>query len=224
MLSKKELLDIIQNEYPLKRIDKDDISSLKVSVMNFDIEHYEAEGLGNVSFMHGEGLFGLMKMDTMIINPFDVDMPLYSYDYIKALGNVTLLIELDETRINKKEISDDFNKIIESLNAYTDYELKSSWYDNIRLPMSFAKKGKKKDETAFDKAASEYLLTFLKNCKTADRCNREEKIKASQFYTEGLLKNGGTSTDMFIKTLGQEKTQKIFREVLFATGTPEKGE
>ena len=33
----------------------------------------------------------------------------------------------------------------------------------------------------------------------------------------GLLKNGGPSTDVFLKALGQEKTEWVFRSALFGT-------
>lgn len=36
-------------------------------------------------------------------------------------------------------------------------------------------------------------------------------------YVEGLLKNGGPSTDVFKKGIGEEKTAELFRKILFAT-------
>ena len=48
--------------------------------MTFTIKAYKAEGLGHVSVMRAKGFFGLMKMDTLIVNPTYVDLPLYSYN------------------------------------------------------------------------------------------------------------------------------------------------
>lgn len=49
-----------------------------------------------------------------------------------------------------------------------------------------------------------------------------QKLKAKgmtfsirQFYAEGLLANGGPSTDVFKKQFGDEKTAELFRKVLF---------
>lgn len=36
-------------------------------------------------------------------------------------------------------------------------------------------------------------------------------------YVEGLLTHGGPSTDVFKKALGPEKTEQLFRKVLFGT-------
>jgi hypothetical protein len=42
-------------------------------------------------------------------------------------------------------------------------------------------------------------------------------MKKASLYVEGLLKNGGPSTDVFKKALGVEKTAELFRKILFAT-------
>jgi hypothetical protein len=42
-----------------------------------------------------------------------------------------------------------------------------------------------------------------------------KKKELSKEYVEGLLREGGPSTDVFKKALGEEKTAKLFREVLF---------
>jgi hypothetical protein len=43
------------------------------------------------------------------------------------------------------------------------------------------------------------------------------KRERSAAYVNGLLKNGGPSTDVFKKSIGEEKTRKLFEEVLFGT-------
>ena len=67
-----------------------------------------------------------------------------------------------------------------------------------------------------DSAAIEYLKAFLSSdAKTA--FNAEEKQKKTEYYVSGLLKNGGPSTDVFLKKLGEEKTKELFEKVLFGT-------
>lgn len=43
------------------------------------------------------------------------------------------------------------------------------------------------------------------------------KREKTSHYVEGLLTHGGPSTDVFKKTLGEEKTARLFRDVLFGT-------
>ena len=78
------LLEKIAEKYPLTELPVGDMATLKVKGMQFCIRAFRAEGLGHVSVMQAKGFFGLMKMDTLIVNPFQVDLPLYSYDRIFA--------------------------------------------------------------------------------------------------------------------------------------------
>ena len=78
---------------------------MKVSGMTFDIAAYKVEGLGHVSVMIASGFFGLMKMDTLIITPTAVDMPLFSYDRVLAMGNDTLIFELYDTLLDKADLT-----------------------------------------------------------------------------------------------------------------------
>ena len=43
----------------------------------------------------------------------------------------------------------------------------------------------------------------------------EKKKERSANYVNGLLREGGPSTDVFKKALGEEKTAKLFKKVLF---------
>ena len=56
-----------------------------------------------------------MKMDTLIINPYNLELPLYSYDRIYAAGNDTLIVELYDT------LSGDYdqNELMQVKEAYS---------------------------------------------------------------------------------------------------------
>ena len=213
-----ELLRKISERYPLVEKELGERKRVKVKGMTFEIRAFEAEGLGNVSVMAGSAMLGLMKMDTLVVNPFDRDMALFSYDRIYAMGNDTLLLEMYDTRISKPEITA-MNPILEKYAAYPDGEAVSQWYDDIKISC-VKKKSKKVDSNAFDAFTNEYLETYLNLCDDASPVDTATKKKAAQVYTEGLLKNGGPSTDQFVAAKGREYTEKLFREVIFGTGTP----
>ena len=81
------LLALIKEKYPLTELNVGDAARLKVNGMTFAVSAYSAEGLGHISVMRATGIFGLMRMDTLMITPRDIDLPLYSYDRIYAMGN-----------------------------------------------------------------------------------------------------------------------------------------
>lgn len=206
-------LHSIQEKYPLTEIDAGDFSKLKANGMTFTVQAFHAEGLGHVSVMRAKGFFGLMRMDTLIINPTEIDLPLYSYDRIFAMGNDTLIVELYDTLVGAY----DADALARVKNGYADLPERdpgTHWYDSIKLPESISKKGKKSHTPRMDQLTKEHFAAYLSS-DAASVSDQETKRQKASFYVEGLLKNGGPSTDVFKKALGEEKTAALFREILF---------
>ena len=211
-----KLLNAIGNAYPLTEKDVGNFKSLKASGMKFSIRAFEAAGLGSVSVMTAVGFFGLMKMDTLIITPTEKDMPLFSYDRVHAMGNDTLIFELYDTMLGQADLSS-LEAVKQSAAYLPDHDLGSHWYDDIKLDVSLAKKGKKKDRTGFDATVVHYLAKYLETAVSAESCPAQPKREKASVYVEGLLQHGGPSTDVFKKAMGEEKTAELFRKYLFAT-------
>ena len=213
-------LDLVNNYYPLTKQDIGEFANIKVGVMKFNVEKYDAKDFGNVSLMKCSGMFGLMKMDTIVINPFKRDMTLFSYDYINAMGNDTLLVEQYDTLLDKTfrdTINDKMINLVKGFNKVSDEPYESQWYDSLYLNKVSFKKKNKKVKDYFEQISLEYLAKYLELSKDAKVCDEALKIAKAREYTEGLLGHGGPSTNVFKKKKGQEFTERFFREVLFAT-------
>ena len=206
----------IGEQFPLSVADPAHVRQLKVNGMTFSIRAFRVKGFGWVSEMTATGFLGLMKMDTLIINPTDLDLPLLSYDRVLAMGNDTLIFELYDTQLNACDLHK-LDAVQEEARHLPDHDLGAHWYDSIKLPQSFSKKGKKVHTAAFDKVASDYLKAYLAAAKSAVPCEALPKREKASVYVEGLLEHGGPSTDVFKKELGEEKTAALFRTVLFGT-------
>ena len=210
-----KLLSIIKTKYLLTELDVGEFATLKANGMKFTVSAYKAEGLGHVSVMRASGFFGLMKMDTLIVNPTEIDLPLYSYDRIFAMGNDTLIVELYDTIVG--EYSDE---ALEAVKAnYTDLPERDPgehWYDSIKLSSSISKKGKKKHTNHLHSLTDKHFVAYINSSKASVE-DKSAKLEKASVYVEGLLKNGGPSTDVFKKALGDEKTAKLFRTALFGT-------
>ena len=209
-----ELLARLKAHFPLKEIPVGEFRKLKIKGMTFTIRQYEAAGLGNVSWMNAAGFFGLMKMESLIVNPKWKDMPLLSYDRVKALGRDTLIIELTDTLIGPCYLKP-LEEVKARYRSLPDHDLGSHWYDSVRLEQSVSKKGKKALSACFDALTDEYLDAYAACAEQAGPCAPREKAQKSGAYAEGLLLHGGPSTDVFKKGLGEEKTADLFRRVLF---------
>ena len=209
-----KLLSMIKERFPLKEKNVGAFASLKANGMKFTVSAYEAEGLGHVSVMTAKGFFGLMKMDTLIVNPKTLDLPLYSYDRILAMGNDTLIVELYDTMVEPLD-TEALKAVNEAYKDLPERDPGTHWYDGIKLKESVSKKGKRLTER-FDAYTKDYTNAYLglPAKPVTDAAAKREKANA---YVEGLLKNGGPSTDVFKKALGEQKTAELFRKVLFGT-------
>jgi len=210
------MLEVIAKSFPLTELSCGEYETMKVKGMTFRVRRFEAEGLGNVSCMVASGFFGLMKMDTLIITPTQVDMPLFSYDRVHAMGNDTLIFELYDTLLGQTDLSA-LEQVKKDAAYLPDHDVGAHWYDAIKLPISLAKKGKKAHTPGFDATVIHYLAKYLQTAKTAAVCEAVPKREKAGVYVEGLLKNGGPSTDVFKKGIGEEKTVQLLRKILFAT-------
>lgn len=207
-----KILDLIKAKYPLSPIDAGDMATLKASGMKFSVEAYKAEGLGHVSVMCAKGFFGLMKMDTLIINPTAIDLPLYSYDRIFAMGNDTLIVELYDTLVGDYS-EDGMLSVKERFATLPERDPGEHWYDSIKLTSSISKKGKK-ISGQLDEMTLEHFKSYIASSSAPVEDGKSKKDMAA-VYVNGLLEKGGPSTDVFKKELGVEKTTKLFREILF---------
>ena len=209
------LIEKINAAHPMTKLEIGEYAEIKAPMMKFEISAYKAEGLGHVSVMSMSGMLGLMKMDTIIINPKGRDLPLLSYDRVYAAGNDTFIVELYDTMASPTEMSA-LGKVKSDAAALPQNDLGEHWYDNIKLPESLSFKGKKNHEAEFDRVALSALEAYFAAEDNKD-FDADVKVEKSDLYVEGLLKNGGPSTSVFLKLFGEEKTADLFRTVLFGT-------
>jgi hypothetical protein len=209
----EQLLQQIAARHELVALDAGEMSTFKANGMTFSVRAYHAKGLGHVSVMRAKGFFGLMKMDTLIINPTERDLPLYSYDRIFAAGNDTLIIELYDTTL---EVFDE-DAMQALLDAYADLAERDPgehWYDSIKLSASISKKAKKKQTPRVDALTLVHFDAYI-TAKVPVVSDPSAKNEKTLSYVNGLLTQGGPSTDVFKKVLGEDRTSELFHRVLF---------
>lgn len=211
------LLTLIGQKYPLSPIDCGEFAEMKVKGMKFKISAYKAEDLGHVSVMRASGMMGLMKMDTLIINPTEIDLPLYSYDRIFAMGNDTLIVELYDTTLlefSEKEMLK--VKAKEEYTAIPERDPGEHWYDSIKLSSSISKKGKKKHLPLMTSLTDQHFEAYIssKVSRVSEKAAKQDKTR---IYVNGLIEKGGPSTDVFKSAIGEDKTRELFENILFGT-------
>lgn len=216
-----DALQRIHARFPLTKRDAGEYARFQASPLAVMLDWYEAEGLGNVSVIHGKAMLGLMRMDTLVINSVERDAPLFSYDYISAMGNHTMLVEYYDTLLAPEALDAvPLAAVKETIATLPDHDLGEHWYDDMKLSASFAKRAKKAAlpqlSHAFLSALDAYLALADGKPPLSEAETRQKRDKAAA-YVDGLLEKGGPSTDAFCKTLGREKTEDLFTRIVFGT-------
>lgn len=210
-----KLLGIIRQKWELTELPPCKEDGLKAGGMTFSIRSYRADGLGHISVMRAGGFCGLMRMDTLIVNPTELDLPLYSYDRIFVPGKDTLIAELYDTLIGRCDLSG-LSTVAARFSDLAERDPGRHWYDEIKLPESISKKGKKPQRARMDELAEAHFQAYL-SARAETLTEKDAKLKKASMYVEGLLQHGGPSTDVFLKAIGRERTKQLFGKVLFGT-------
>lgn len=209
-----KLLELIGSYYPLNEQDVGEYKSFDLNGMNINCGRYKCD-LGSVAYIKGGN--DMMHLDTLIISPINKDTYLYSYDRVKAFGSDNILTELYDVLINKgdNDLSDKLNTLLEDYKDIPNVEHPSNWYDSILLDVSINRKGSVELSERFDTLAYDYLKQYLDNSKGLKETDSTKKKELIKQYRNNLLKNGGPSTDMFIKSKGKEFCEGLFYKVMF---------
>lgn len=213
-------LAVVGKYYTLTEVDCGEYKDLKLfGIMKFNVKQYDVEGVGNLAVMTTN--IGVMQMATVVLTPTERDMPLVSMDYMYMLGNRTAYLEIYDLVL---EQDDDYAALLTELGAvreeYSNIETvtpSEAWYDSLKTE-GFYKKGTKADDEALIEMLEKGLDKVMAYGQTLPELNDEEhasKAALQKTYSDGLIDNGGISTDIFVKALGTDDTRKFFDSVLF---------
>ena len=210
-----KMLESIKKDYTLKKVDAGVFTKLTIQGAAVRTEAYDIEGLGRVSAIRLKCFFGFLKMDTLIINPLEKDMPIYYYNRLFAKGADTYRVELLDSQLAPVSL-DALSAIKERYGHIADEMVQEKWYDEFRLPESTIKKASKKMTSEIDTMAMEYMEAYMEVLKEAPSCKATQKKKKALSFVNGLAKQGGMSVvDIFIANYGEKITSKLCHEVLF---------
>lgn len=184
--------------------------------MTFDTKSCEIKGVGHLCVMRMNAFMGLMKMETIVIAPTKVDMPLFNVDWVSALGTETLIAELYDTQLEPwpGEAQKKFEEIQEEYLDVEDNESGEHWYDSVLYPVSIHKKGKGLTDR-FNDAAKDYIDLFaaelaeLSEPAAAGKCPADLKRARVGDFARTLVENDGPAVNMMAKLFGEETMRRI---------------
>lgn len=215
-------LDLIRENYEVKELETDGFDNITVQNMNYSAKQYEVKGVGNLFIMVCKES-EMIQMDSFVITPYYKNLPLFSTDYMYMKERRTFLNEIYNLGVNEDDLYnkyiEKFSKTRDKYNNLIDMPTKKCWYDEIR-PVYIAKNTESDKDDEIIEIFIENLKTYIDMEKETLLLSEEEYknkwIKTDE-YVNGLIDNGGVSTDVFKAALGAEKTREFFNRVFFAT-------
>lgn len=219
-------LSILKKDHRLTPVDPGRFGTLKVyGVMKFWVEQYHVEGIGNLSVMRMKMGLPLMTMATVVVTPFEKNLPLMSVDFIYMVGNRRAYIEFYDLVARKdKSYLHDISRLAAISQRYAALPPcppASAWYDQL-LTATIYRGGKAADDPLLIDMLGECVRGFAEMCAAApqlDGTEQAEKRRITAEYVDTLVKQGGTSTNVFKKAFGEETTREFFGKVFFGTGS-----
>lgn len=190
---------------------------LSKSGMKFTISAYDIKGLGSMSVIDMTAMLGLMQMESFILTAENLDLPLFSGDFIKAAVKYTLLEEFYDNMIAPLPEADqaEYRKVKARYADLPLYSTEPHWYDSIRYDFTLGATDKslkaRKEEITAD-----YLAAYLKNAAHAPAADPEAKKAKTKAYVDGLFSNGGPAVNQFKKLFGESEAREIFERFVFS--------
>ncbi len=215
-------VSLISDKYTVTEVSAGEFEKITVyGIMKFHVKQYDVKNYGNLCTMTVN--VGLMQMSTIVLTPYNKNLPLMSTDYMYILGNRKSYVELFDLVENK---DDDYmalmNKIKDirlSYDKLADVTPSEAWYDELRTE-SIYKSGKTKDDDGMKQMLLESVEAVLDAEQNLAELSDEQKAakkKLTKQYSDNLIDKGGVSTDTFKKSMGEDKTREFFDKVFFGT-------
>ena len=199
--------------FRLTQQDIGDYANMKGKVSRFRTKIYDAEGAGRLCVMEMKAAAGLVRMETGVFSPTELDGPIFSFDFIRAAGGETLFLELYDTTLSHPDFAD-LMEVAERYADLPDHDPGEHWYDDLRLPVSEYKKGWKITKRA-EAMMRDYAESYFRLLSECPACDAAEKKQCNAVFADGLLVNGGPAVNTFREMMGDERTETFLREYMF---------
>ena len=214
---RESVLKALGRNHVVKQNDLGSDARLSKRGMTFTTESWEILGVGHLCVMQMSAFFGLMRMETVVVSPTDVDFPLFNMDWVKAFGTETQIAELYDTQL--LPLPNECCEAFECASAqYEDLPDAPAgephWYDDILYPCSFRKKGRGLTER-MSCIAQDYLTVYTQLLAAAQACDSTEKAAKVRAFAERLFDDGGLAVDQVTKLFGKQTAKRLILQHMY---------
>ena len=210
------VLQKLKEDYEVNEISIGSDAKLDKGLMHFTVKRYDVKDIGNLCLLNMTGVFGLMKMETVVLSCFTKDVPLVNFDTVDAMGNRTQMAEFYDTKVaaDNTALAETCQAIKDADADIPDYSSGEHWYDSLLYPYSYAKKTKGKDPRT-ETSCLKYADAFLEELKRAEACDPAAKKEKIRSFAQSLLDNGGPAVNQMRKMFGEETAKRLVLQHMY---------
>lgn len=209
----QKMLEEIKSRYACKTQDTGVFEKVYIDGAKFLINAYDMKGLGRVSTVEMKRLVGFWDMQSLIITPYEKDMPIYYYNRHREKGKYIYRVEMFDTQMDPIDVKS-LEEVVAKYSNLSDVSQNERWYDTFKLSGSAVKIAKKKQE--FDDVIWEHFMTYMSLLAESKEVKPSEKRKKTKVFVDGLCKQSGIAViEIFLANYGEKVTEKLANEVLF---------
>lgn len=200
---------ILKERFELREITPEKYRTMGSAMMRFQLEQYEAEGLGNLCVLNTKAMLGLMRLTTVVVTP-------------NTGKNVPFLL-IDTMDMGKKHLcyveyydctgsGADRDLLLAAGAPYADvadYAEKPAWYVSERMAGSLIKTG---DRARLEQMALDALTAYREQAAAAPV--KAENLPGLKAFQQRMVREGNPSTAALTRTLGKEGAETFFKTVV----------
>lgn len=211
----QRMMTEITNKYVCKTKDAGVFANIVIDGAKFKICAYDVEKIGHVTTVEMKRWIGFWEMQSLIITPYEKDMPIYYYNRHREKGHFIYRVEVFDTQFEPIEVST-MAEVVEKYSSLPDDPQNERWYDEYKLPVCAVKKVEKKRKEELSPMIWEHFSAYMDLLERAPECKPiEMKKKVNVFVKELCEKSGIAIVEIFIANYGEKITEKFANEVLF---------
>lgn len=184
------------------------------------VRQFDIEGVGNLLMMTAKDVES-NQLSSFVIMPYFKNLPLFSTDYVYNGDKRFFLIEIYDLSVNHDEAFDagigSLAQFAREWDEMPAFPTQPRWYDDIR-PVCIAKApSAEQDGRALDcfLGALRLFAEMEQGSPALAGEALERKWRRNKDYSDGLIDEGGVSTDLWTAALGAENVRRFFDEVFF---------
>ena len=211
----QKMLEEIKSKYVCEKQDADVFGKVVIDGATFRISAYDAKGLGRIASVEMKRLIGFWEMQSLIITPYEKDMPIYYYNRHREKGSYIYRVEVFRTSYAEVDVSAMVD-VMEKYVSLPDDAQSEHWYDEFRLPACVLKKVDKNHKEDLSPMIWEHFCAYMDMLEAAPECEPAKKKKKVNAFVKELCEQGGIAIiEMFNATYNKKVTEKLANEVLF---------